>query len=190
MAKCLSESIQHRKSCTFSPLSTTDDIDLDDDEHDEDGDEGRLEIDFTEDEECDKQSHSALNLSVTGSTRCQYCRHRCKSSVDLLNHLKICSEANSRCDSLSGDSCAGSRVMMGDTSASEMQHPMENRVFIWNKLPRNQQEGGGSQSSEGNRQHASSGNSSSNAGGSLLSANNDENSYYGVETAPGYGEVS
>ncbi|XP_065358590.1 uncharacterized protein LOC135952518 isoform X5 [Calliphora vicina] len=191
LAKCLSESIQHRKSCTFSPLSTNDDIDLDDDEHDEDGDEGRLEIDFTEDEECDKQSHSALNLSVTGSTRCQYCRHRCKSSVDLLNHLKICSEANSRCDSLSGDSCAGSRVMMGDTSASEMQHhPMENRVFIWNKLPRNHQEGGGSQSSEGNRQHASSGNSSSNAGGSLLSANNDENSYYGVETAPGYGEVT
>ncbi|XP_037818222.1 probable serine/threonine-protein kinase DDB_G0282963 isoform X4 [Lucilia sericata] len=195
MAKCLSESIIHRKTCTFSPLSANDDMDLDDDEHDEDGEEGRLEIDFTEDEECDKQSHSALNLSVTGSTRCQHCRHRCKSSVDLLNHLKICSEANSRCDSLSGDSCAGSRVMLGDTSANELQHPMENRVFIWNKLPRNQQEGSGggsgSQSSDGNqRQQPISGNSSSNAGGSLLSANNDENSYYGVETAPGYGEVT
>ncbi|XP_046801153.1 putative uncharacterized protein DDB_G0282133 isoform X1 [Lucilia cuprina] len=195
MAKCLSESIIHRKTCTFSPLSANDDMDLDDDEHDEDGEEGRLEIDFTEDEECDKQSHSALNLSVTGSTRCQHCRHRCKSSVDLLNHLKTCSEANSRCDSLSGDSCAGSRVMLGDTSANELQHPMENRVFIWNKLPRNQQEGSGggngSQSSDGNqRQQPSSGISSSNAGGSLLSANNDENSYYGVETAPGYGEVT
>lgn len=197
MAKCLSESIIHRKSCTFSPLSNNDDMDLDDDDHDEDGEEGRLEIDFTEDDECDKQSHSALNLSVTGSTRCQHCRHRCKSSADLLNHLKICSEANSRCDSLSGDSCAGSRVMMGDTSGGELQHPMENRVFIWNKLPRNQQEGNGSsvggsgsQSSEGNRHQTGSVNSSSNNGGSLLSANNDENSYYGVETAPGYGEVS
>ncbi|KAM7354627.1 uncharacterized protein ACRADG_006221 isoform 2-T5 [Cochliomyia hominivorax] len=196
MAKCLSESIIHRKSCTFSTLSNNDDMDLDDDdEHDEDGEEGRLEIDFTEDDECDKQSHSALNLSVTGSTRCQHCRHRCKSSADLLNHLKICSEANSRCDSLSGDSCAGSRVMMGDTSNSDLQHPMENRVFIWNKLPRNQQEGsagGGSlsQNSDGNRQQTNSGNSSTNTGGSLLSANNDENSYYGVETAPGYGEMT
>lgn len=191
MAKCLSESIIHRKTCTFSPLSNTDDIELDDDEHDEDGEEGRLEIDFAEDDECDKQSHSALNLSVSGSTRCQHCRHRCKSSADLLNHLKICSEVNSGCGSLSGDSCGGSRVMIGDTSANEMQHPMENRVFIWNKIPRNQQESGvgsSSQCSEGQRQAAVSGNSSNN-GGSLLSANNDENSYYGVETAPGYGEV-
>lgn len=189
MAKCLSESIIHRKSCTFSTLSANEEMDLDDDEHDEDGEEGRLEIDFTEDDECDKQSHSALNLSVTGSTRCQHCRHRCKSSVDLLNHLKICSEANSRCDSLSGDSCAGGRDMVD--ASGDIHHPMENRVFVWNKLPRNQQEGGGgSQCSEGNRQQQGSGHSSSNAGGSLLSANNDENSYYGVETAPGYGEVS
>ena len=198
MAKCLSESIIHRKTCTFSPLSANDEMDLDDDDHDEDGDEGRLEIDFTEDDEFDKQSHSALNLSVSGSTRCRHCRHRCKSSADLLNHLKICSEANSRCDSLSGDSCAGSRAgNMGDNgTVGSLQHPMENRVFIWNKLPRNQQEGSsgggvgmGVGVSEGNRQQADSGYASLNAGGSLLSANNDENSYYGVETAPGYGEV-
>lgn len=198
MAKCLSESIIHRKTCTFLSLSGNDDIDLDDEDHDEDGDEGRLEIDFNEDDECDKQSHSALNLSVTGSTRCQHCRHRCKSSADLLNHLKICSEANSRCgDSLSGDSCAGgSRGMMGDSGGATGggdHHPMENRVFVWNKLPRNQAQEG-SQSFDGNRQlqqnqpmnstlHAA-------GGSSLLSVNNDENSYYGVETAPGYGEVS
>ncbi|XP_059221103.1 uncharacterized protein LOC106092002 isoform X2 [Stomoxys calcitrans] len=197
MAKCLSESIIHRKSCNFLPLSVNEDIDLDDEDHDEDdGEEGRLEIDFTEDDDCDKQSHSALNLSVTGSTRCQHCRHRCKSSADLLNHLKICSEANSRCgDSVSGESCTGSRIIMGSSGGDgdgagggDNHHPMENRVFVWNKLPRNQE---GSQNFEGNRQLMQQGQSSSHTGGSsLLSSNNDENSYYGVETAPGYGEMT
>ncbi|XP_075153848.1 uncharacterized protein LOC142227275 isoform X4 [Haematobia irritans] len=200
MAKCLSESIIHRKSCTFLPLSGADDIDLDDEDHDEDGEEGRLEIDFNDDEDCDKQSHSALNLSVTGSTRCQHCRHRCKSSADLLNHLKICSEANSRCgDSVSGESFNGSRSVMGtgsgadnDATSGDNHHPMENRVFVWNKLPRNQQPEG-SQNFDAGRQHMHQNqmNSSSTTGGSsLLSSNNDENSYYGVETAPGYGEVT
>ncbi|XP_061389161.1 uncharacterized protein LOC133324332 [Musca vetustissima] len=191
MAKCLSESIIHRKSCTYGH----DDIDLDDEDHDEDGEEGRLEIDFNEDDECDKQSQSALNLSVTGSTRCQHCRHRCKSSADLLNHLKICSEANSRCgDSLSGESSVGSRLMMGDGSGQQ-HHPMENRVFVWNKLPRNQGSEG-SQSFDGARgmhQNANinnGGHGGSGIGAGILSANNDENSYYGVETAPGYGEVT
>ncbi|XP_075153845.1 uncharacterized protein LOC142227275 isoform X2 [Haematobia irritans] len=200
MAKCLSESIIHRKSCTFLPLSGADDIDLDDEDHDEDGEEGRLEIDFNDDEDCDKQSHSALNLSVTGSTRCQHCRHRCKSSADLLNHLKICSEANSRCgDSVSGESFNGSRSVMGtgsgadnDATSGDNHHPMENRVFVWNKLPRNQQPEG-SQNFDAGRQHMHQNqmNSSSTTGGSsLLSSNNDENSYYGVETAPGYGEMT
>ncbi|XP_058977232.1 uncharacterized protein LOC101894034 isoform X1 [Musca domestica] len=197
MAKCLSESIIHRKSCTFGH----DDIDLDDEDHDEDGEEGRLEIDFNEDDECDKQSQSALNLSVTGSTRCQHCRHRCKSSADLLNHLKICSEANSRCgDSLSGESSIGGggsgRLMMGDGDHQQQSHhPMENRVFVWNKIPRNQGSEG-SQSFDGSRgmhpnAHGNNGGGSGSMGpGGILSANNDENSYYGVETAPGYGEVT
>ncbi|XP_073820717.1 uncharacterized protein isoform X4 [Musca autumnalis] len=195
MAKCLSESIIHRKSCTYGH----DDIDLDDEDHDEDGEEGRLEIDFNEDDECDKQSQSALNLSVTGSTRCQHCRHRCKSSADLLNHLKICSEANSRCgDSLSGESSVGGgRLMMSDGNGmgdhlQQQHHPMENRVFVWNKLPRNQGSEG-SQSYDGNRAmhpNASNNGGHSGAGSGILSANNDENSYYGVETAPGYGEMT
>ncbi|XP_058984756.1 uncharacterized protein LOC109614504 isoform X2 [Musca domestica] len=197
MAKCLSESIIHRKSCTFGH----DDIDLDDEDHDEDGEEGRLEIDFNEDDECDKQSQSALNLSVTGSTRCQHCRHRCKSSADLLNHLKICSEANSRCgDSLSGESSIGGggsgRLMMGDVDHQQQSHhPMENRVFVWNKIPRNQGSEG-SQSFDGSRgmhpnAHGNNGGGSGGMGpGGILSANNDENSYYGVETAPGYGEMT
>jgi len=71
VAKCLSESIIHGKSCHASAVI------IDDDDaglHEDDADD-RLEID--EDDE-DHHSHSALNLSVTGSTRCQHCRHRCK----------------------------------------------------------------------------------------------------------------
>lgn len=198
VAKCLSESIIHRQSCSYSTLSGNDDIDLDEDDHEDDG-EGRLEIDFVDDEDGDRQSHSALNLSVTGSTRCQHCRHRCKSSTDLLNHLKNCAEAairigNDSYDSMSGESNTGSRGLMAD-NVGDLQHPMENRVFIWNKLPRN---AGGSESQQNSLEGGQSSTKENNSGGggiggsnaSLLSANNDENSYYGVETAPGYGEVS
>uniref|UniRef100_A0A1B0AUP8 C2H2-type domain-containing protein n=1 Tax=Glossina palpalis gambiensis TaxID=67801 RepID=A0A1B0AUP8_9MUSC len=198
VAKCLSESIIHRQSCSYSTLSGNDDIDLDEDDHEDDG-EGRLEIDFVDDEDGDRQSHSALNLSVTGSTRCQHCRHRCKSSTDLLNHLKNCAEAairivNDSYDSMSGESNTGSRGLMTD-NVGDLQHPMENRVFIWNKLPRN---AGGSESQQNGLEGGQSSTKENNSGGgglggsnaSLLSANNDENSYYGVETAPGYGEVT
>uniref|UniRef100_A0A1A9ZCZ5 C2H2-type domain-containing protein n=1 Tax=Glossina pallidipes TaxID=7398 RepID=A0A1A9ZCZ5_GLOPL len=198
VAKCLSESIIHRQSCSYSTLSGNDDIDLDEDDHEDDG-EGRLEIDFVDDEDGDRQSHSALNLSVTGSTRCQHCRHRCKSSTDLLNHLKNCAEAairigNDSYDSMSGESNTGSRGLMAD-NVGDLQHPMENRVFIWNKLPRN---GGGSESQQNSLEGGQSSTKENNSGSggiggsnaSLLSANNDENSYYGVETAPGYGEVT
>lgn len=40
----------------------------------------------------DIPSHSPTMNSLFSSTRCQYCRHRCKSTDDLLSHLKICVE--------------------------------------------------------------------------------------------------
>lgn len=180
MAKCLSESIIHRKSCNFAAI-TDDDIE----EEEQDDIDGRLEIDFDED---DKQSHSALNLSVTGSTRCQHCRHRCKSSADLLNHLKQCTEAgrcgNDSFDSLSGESSA-ERLELG-IGEQHHHHPMENRVFVWNKMP---SDSIGSAENKPNDMLLSGGNSSANSG-QIANGPNDENSYYGVETAPGYGEVS
>ncbi|XP_067624653.1 serine-rich adhesin for platelets-like isoform X2 [Eurosta solidaginis] len=187
MAKCLSESIIHRKTCNFAAIAD------DDIEEEQDDADDRLEIDFAEED--DRQSHSALNLSVTGSTRCQHCRHRCKSSADLLNHLKQCSEA-SRCgndsyDSMSGDSSAGRGVGGNDSNAE--QHPMENRVFIWNKMPGGGEAIGqheGSQNSDMRGQSNNTAESSGSSGHGTNSATCEENSYYGVETAPGYGEMT
>ncbi|XP_039949109.1 uncharacterized protein LOC120767293 isoform X3 [Bactrocera tryoni] len=184
MAKCLSESIIHRKSCNFAAIAE------DDIEEEQDDADDRLEIDFADDD--DRQSHSALNLSVTGSTRCQHCRHRCKSSADLLNHLKQCTEA-SRCgndsfDSLSGESNGG-RVGCADSNTE--QHPMENRVFIWNKIPGGEpRQREGSQCSDSRGQANNTMESSGSSGHGASSATCEENSYYGVETAPGYGEVT
>ncbi|XP_069963462.1 uncharacterized protein [Bactrocera oleae] len=184
MAKCLSESIIHRKTCNFAAIAE------DDIEEEQDDADDRLEIDFADDD--DRQSHSALNLSVSGSTRCKHCRHRCKSSTDLLNHLKQCTEA-SRCgndsfDSLSGESNGG-RVGCADSNAE--QHPMENRVFIWNKIPGGEpRQREGSQCSDSRGQANNTMESSGSSGHGASSATCEENSYYGVETAPGYGEVT
>lgn len=244
IAKCLSESIIHRKNCTC--IQTTngsnggnnhllqhlngydqDDEDDEDDEFDHDNSEGRLEIDFNandNDDQLERQSQSALNLSVTGSTRCQHCRHRCKSSADLLNHLKNCNEASNRLygtehsfDSMSTESFyAGSRTTVNTASSNcsdtnlQLQHPMENKVFIWNKLPSANNLPGGSignlmngnnghnnnnfksraeRSNGGSTGHVPFNNSLTNNSGIILSNKSEENSYYGVETAPGYGEV-
>lgn len=174
VAKCLSESIIHGKSCQSSAVVVDeDDVAL----HEDDADD-RLEID--EDDE-DRQSHSALNLSVSGSTRCQHCRHRCKSSTDLLHHLTQCAEAircaNEMYDSNSGES--GDR--RSDAHSLQQQAAVQQqRVCIWNKAAKERTAAVVQQDKV-----------------SLLTkspgsqaASNEENSYYGVETAPGYGEVS
>lgn len=164
MSKCLSESILHQKSrCR--------------EEHDK------------------VSSPSPINLSVnSGSTRCQFCRHRCKSSVDLIAHMKICTDAgNPRHES--SDSSSESHEKNDDlnedinerVSPHEGKHPMENRVFVWNSLPQrmemeNPDDGEDEKPLDG-----------SNKSTDYLSEDqkkeNSENSYYGVETAPGYGEV-
>ncbi|XP_037904007.1 uncharacterized protein LOC119647229 isoform X3 [Hermetia illucens] len=165
MSKCLSESILHQKSrCR--------------EEHDK------------------VSSPSPINLSVnSGSTRCQFCRHRCKSSVDLIAHMKICTDAgNPRHES--SDSSSESHEKNDDlnedinerVSPHEGKHPMENRVFVWNSLPQrmemeNPDDGEDEKPLDG-----------SNKSTDYLSEDqkkeNSENSYYGVETAPGYGEVT
>lgn len=175
ISKCLSELIIHRNSC----------------QQQNSADEGDTKPQIT---------LSPMNLSIGTSTRCQYCRHRCKSSTDLINHMKNCSADTGSNDSMSG-SCAGSNGRPDYEEEAE-EHPMENKVFIWNKLLDNNNisivrtsGSGGSMSGSG-------------AGGSTNSSmcdpespqkrqppvqgfpRNEEISYYGVETAPGYGEVS
>ncbi|XP_016968521.1 uncharacterized protein LOC108036732 isoform X3 [Drosophila biarmipes] len=180
VAKCLSESIIHGKSCHASAVI------IDDDDaglHEDDADD-RLEID--EDDE-DRHSHSALNLSVTGSTRCQHCRHRCKSSTDLLHHLKQCVEAircaNEMYDSNSGES--GDR--RPDSQSLQQQAAVQQqRVCIWNKATKEIVAAAAAAS----LQQENSSHSIVKSPAGSQAASNEENSYYGVETAPGYGEVT
>lgn len=173
VSKCLSELIIHRNSCQQQNSA-------------DEGEKPQITL-------------SPMNLSIGTSTRCQYCRHRCKSSADLINHMKNCAADTGSNDSMSG-SCAGSNGRPDYEEEAE-EHPMENKVFIWNKLLDNNNisivrtSGSGSLSGSG-------------AGGSTNSSTCDpespqkrqppiqgfprseEISYYGVETAPGYGEVS
>ncbi|XP_016968522.1 uncharacterized protein LOC108036732 isoform X4 [Drosophila biarmipes] len=180
VAKCLSESIIHGKSCHASAVI------IDDDDaglHEDDADD-RLEID--EDDE-DRHSHSALNLSVTGSTRCQHCRHRCKSSTDLLHHLKQCVEAircaNEMYDSNSGES--GDR--RPDSQSLQQQAAVQQqRVCIWNKATKEIVAAAAAAS----LQQENSSHSIVKSPAGSQAASNEENSYYGVETAPGYGEMT
>lgn len=183
VAKCLSESIIHGKSCQSSAVVIEDD---DAALHEDDADD-RLEID--EDDE-DRQSHSALNLSVSGSTRCQHCRHRCKSSTDLLHHLAQCAEAircaNEMYDSNSGESSerrAEAHALQQQQAAVQQQ-----RVCIWNKAAKEIAAAVVHQDKGGLLNKSTSSGTSASGGSQVVS--NEENSYYGVETAPGYGEVS
>ncbi|KQS70499.1 uncharacterized protein LOC6541141 isoform X4 [Drosophila erecta] len=179
VAKCLSESIIHGKSCHASAVI----IDEDDAGLHEDDADDRLEID--EDDE-DHHSHSALNLSVTGSTRCQHCRHRCKSSTDLMHHLKQCVEAircaNEMYDSNSGES--GDR--RPDSQSLQQQAAVQQqRVCIWNKATKEIVAAAAASLQQEKNNH---GLVKSPTGSQV--ASNEENSYYGVETAPGYGEMT
>ncbi|XP_017071567.2 LOW QUALITY PROTEIN: uncharacterized protein LOC108108145 [Drosophila eugracilis] len=180
VAKCLSESIIHGKTCHASAVIIDDeDAGL----HEDDADD-RLEID--EDDE-DHHSHSALNLSVTGSTRCQHCRHRCKSSTDLLHHLKQCVEAircaNEMYDSNSGES--GDR--RPDSQSLQQQAAVQQqRVCIWNKATKEIVAAAAAAS----MQQENNSHSLIKSPAGSQAASNEENSYYGVETAPGYGEVT
>lgn len=92
---------------------------------------------------------SHLNV-FTRSSRCQYCRQRCKSSVDLYNHLQTCLEAQKTLNKLAqqeGDEYSEEfevKVEPSDFKIKEdidenddyesKRHPMENRVFVWNNI--------------------------------------------------------
>lgn len=173
-SKCLSESIIHKKSC---------------------GKSGQK-----------RASSSPVNLSTnSGSSRCQYCRQRCKSSADLFIHIQNCKEArnSAEVDSLDSESEAGSNDKIDisgdiiDNSTFNGPHPMENRVFVWNKIPQQsmtdmpdlinapvvpkmepKHEGLAEQT---DRSEDSENNEDDKV---------DDSTYYGVETAPGYGEVT
>lgn len=173
-SKCLSEMIIHQKQCQLH-----------------------------------RDNQSPVNLSITnsGSTRCQHCRHRCKSSADLFVHMQHCMEApRSASNGDSNESHSNYSSVekidvsedyideIGDDDSDSEPHPMENRVFVWNRRPQQNIENGSGKipggsddaSSTATKQDDDHDDSENNE----ESYKHDDVSYYGVETAPGYGEVT
>ncbi|XP_055709569.1 uncharacterized protein LOC129805580 isoform X1 [Phlebotomus papatasi] len=141
-----------------------------------------------------RKSTSPINLSMNvGSTRCQICRHRCKSSADLIAHMQTCIEqkstgGDSMEDSVSevdnSDKDGGHDEDMADDASSDNQkepHPMENVVFVWNKMPEQPEQ------FLPTKQEPQ---TPSGASETEPVSRDDPNTYCGVETAPGYGEVT
>lgn len=142
----------------------------------------------------------------SGSTRCQYCRHRCKTSTDLYIHLQSCLEAaRSSADSFDSGSENESNVdkidVSGDItdegliSVAGEPHPMENKVFVWNKLPTQATTDAPSTNDVVHKTNDAHATEDLCGPTSEDSENNeeekaDDSTYYGVETAPGYGEVT
>ncbi|GBP38057.1 Zinc finger protein 91 [Eumeta japonica] len=77
-------------------------------------------------------------MTSVSSTRCQNCRHRCKSSADLYVHMKTCgvntkAELEQMPETKSQDST--------ETATQDREsepHPMENVVFVWNNIGQDQ----------------------------------------------------
>lgn len=134
------------------------------------------------------------------STRCQYCRQRCKTSADLLVHLKTCPEANRvASDPLNIDDgdeegelgelgeIGRERMEVEDNEGEEEQedkseegfedpeglnpHPMENKVFVWTNLANGEEDGLDNEYECGSQSPSS-------------------DCVFGIETAPGIGAVT
>nr|XP_018912996.1 PREDICTED: uncharacterized protein LOC109041199 [Bemisia tabaci] len=102
-------------------------------------------------QEQNDNSSTSSTLSVPNgnelfSTRCQHCRQRCKTSLDLIQHLKSCTEARKKLlDEKEDEEPEGEEegkldeMDMDDDpsekaeSTSDEPHPMENKVFVWNR---------------------------------------------------------
>lgn len=113
-SKCLSEAVAHQKRHTGGNRS-------------------------------DSEGHPENDIILTGaelsSTRCQHCRQRCKTSTDLINHLKSCKAFGSVYDQPKLEDGLDIPVKSEEISYDENVkqeedgNSMENRVFVWNELP-------------------------------------------------------
>lgn len=84
---------------------------------------------------CTPQSNRiATNTSVSSlsSTRCQNCRHRCKSSADLYIHMQTCKKNESMANSKASQQSNENQSISKEKETEP--HPMENVVFVWNNI--------------------------------------------------------
>lgn len=163
-SKCLSESLRHQKTHNIQSSGNSN---------------------------CGSTVFSGADLS---STRCQYCRQRCKTSADLLVHLKSCAEANKNSSELQnvddeeeeydergetdgdrncdeGEEDCKSEEGYDDSEDANPPHPMENKVFVWTNLANGDEDGLDDEYECGSQ-----------------SPNSD--CVFGIETAPGIGAVT
>ncbi|XP_070492674.1 zinc finger protein Xfin isoform X2 [Chironomus tepperi] len=151
---------------------------------------------------CGKQSESS-HSPLFGSTRCQYCRVRFKTSQDLMSHLLKCPGAQIELFESSSEANGDEKMTpiddyMSDEAAIDNpneRHPMENRVFIWNQLPKSKKE-----PSETNDDQTLASDKNDDSDDNNLVVNEDDDlpeppnltnsEYLGVESAPGYGEIT
>ncbi|XP_045511451.1 zinc finger protein Xfin-like [Colias croceus] len=81
------------------------------------------------------RSSSNTLLQSLSSTRCQNCRHRCKSSADLINHLKTCGSVKGGDEkNLEAHNQDSNEAASSSLEKEVEPHPMENVVFVWNNI--------------------------------------------------------
>lgn len=94
---------------------------------------------------CGKETVPLHSLTLThniSSSRCQFCRQRCKSSSDLVIHLQTCPEAlkslkekqHEEGQQKMEESVVDEKPLLGEECIKSEPHPMENRVFVWNNI--------------------------------------------------------
>ncbi|XP_023954751.2 uncharacterized protein LOC112058272 [Bicyclus anynana] len=82
-------------------------------------------------------SANALH-STLGSTRCQHCRHRCKSSADLYLHMQTCKKKDNALETtLEEQTNDSTGTVLSNQEKDAEPHPMENVVFVWNDISHN-----------------------------------------------------
>lgn len=145
---------------------------------------------------CGRQD-SILQSLALGSTRCQFCRVRFKKSQDLFSHMRKCPSAQAMIELESSSEANGDEKMTGmedymsDEAAIDNpneRHPMENRVFVWNQLAKSKKE----------PSDTSDRNDDSDDNNLVVNEDDDlpetptltDSEYLGVESAPGYGEIT
>lgn len=148
---------------------------------------------------CDKQEMNFAS-SALSSTRCQFCRVRFKTSQDLMSHMQKCAvKAQSILEFIDSSSEANGdeKMTMDDDMSDEAvidnpneRHPMENRVFVWNQLSSKREPSDTNDTSDKN--------DDSDDNNLVVNEDDDlpetptltDSEYMGVESAPGYGEIT
>ncbi|KAL1123931.1 hypothetical protein AAG570_001701 [Ranatra chinensis] len=139
------------------------------------------------------------------STRCQHCRHRCKTSADLINHLRSCSEAQHRppsssrdgdednnCEDFDEDEEDEDEEVGGamDDSRGGSPHPMENKVFVWNMMANSDEDAGGTRPGSATTSPPPGVDRSPLPSLSPSGGTQEMKAFLGVEVKPGYGSIT